>query len=105
MKQKGKTRQSLEGSKMKLRPIITESALQKVKSSVYSFYVHTHATKHQIKETIEKLFDVIVKGVHTHVRKGKLKKKGKRMIKTRMTDTKIAYIHVSKGKIDLFPQA
>ncbi len=85
------------------RPIITESALQKVKSSVYAFYVNTHATKHQVKETIEKLFDVTVSSVRTITRKGKLKKTGKRMIKKRKADTKIAYIHVSKGKIDLFP--
>ena len=58
-----------------------------------------------VKETIENLFDVTVKRVHTHIRKGKLKKKGKRMIKSLTPDTKIAYIHVSKGKIDLFPQS
>lgn len=86
------------------RPIITESALHKVKSSVYAFYVNTHATKHQIKETIENLFDVTVKRVRTHIRKGKVKKKGKRMIKSLAPNTKIAYIHISKGKIDLFPQ-
>lgn len=86
------------------KPIITESSLQKVKSSVYSFYVNRRATKHQIKETAEKLFDIKVKSVHTNIRKGKIRKTGKRMIKKHMADAKIAYIHVSKGKIDLFPQ-
>lgn len=85
------------------KPIITESALQKVKSSVYTFYVNSRATKHQIKETAEKLFDIKVKSVQTNLRKGKIRKTGKRMIKKPMSDKKIAYIHVSKGKIDLFP--
>lgn len=85
------------------KPIITESALQKVKSSVYAFYVNRRATKHQIKATAEKLFDIKIKSVQTNIRKGKIRKTGKRMIKKRMVNTKIAYIHVSKGKIDLFP--
>ena len=42
-----------------LSPVITEKA--------------RHATKPQIKEAIEKLFDVKVKSVNTHVRRGKIK--------------------------------
>ena len=37
------------------------------------FKVAKHATKPQIKEAVEKLFDVKVKSVNTHIRKGKVK--------------------------------
>ena len=37
------------------------------------FKVASTATKPQIKEAVEKLFDVKVKSVNTHVRKGKVK--------------------------------
>jgi large subunit ribosomal protein L23 len=37
------------------------------------FKVARRATKPQIKEAVEKLFDVKVKSVNTHLRKGKIK--------------------------------
>jgi large subunit ribosomal protein L23 len=37
------------------------------------FKVAKHATKPQIKEAVEKLFDVKVKSVNTNIRKGKVK--------------------------------
>ena len=37
------------------------------------FKVAQGATKPQIKEAVEKLFDVKVKSVNTHIRKGKVK--------------------------------
>ena len=39
------------------------------------------------------------------VRKGKKRRVGRRMKVKNMADKKIAFIKVSEGKIDLFPQA
>lgn len=86
------------------KPMITEGALQKVKSSVYAFYVNKNATKHQIKASVERLFEVKIASIRTIIRKGKIRKVGKRMVKKQATEVKIAYIHVIKGKINLFPQ-
>ncbi len=56
-----------------LSPVITEKATTASEHNQVMFKVATHATKPQIKEAVEKLFDVKVKSVNTHVRKGKVK--------------------------------
>ena len=56
-----------------LSPVITEKATIASDHNQVMFRVARHATKPQIKEAVEKLFDVKVKSVNTHVRKGKLK--------------------------------
>ncbi|GAA3851432.1 50S ribosomal protein L23 [[Pseudomonas] carboxydohydrogena] len=54
-------------------PVITEKATSASEHNKVVFKVAAKATKPQIKEAIEKLFDVKVKGVNTLVRKGKTK--------------------------------
>ena len=56
-----------------LSPIITEKATLASERSQVMFKVAHNATKPQIKEAVEKLFDVKVKSVNTQVRKGKVK--------------------------------
>ena len=56
-----------------LSPVITEKATMASEQNQVMFKVAMHATKPQIKEAVEKLFDVKVKSVNTHVRKGKIK--------------------------------
>jgi large subunit ribosomal protein L23 len=54
-------------------PIITEKATVASEQNKVVFKVASKATKPQIKEAVEKLFDVKVKSVNTMVRKGKSK--------------------------------
>ena len=56
-----------------LSPVITEKATLASDKNQVMFRVATTATKPQIKEAVEKLFDVKVKAVNTLVRKGKVK--------------------------------
>ena len=56
-----------------LAPVITEKATIASEHNQVIFKVAKTATKPQIKEAVEKLFDVKVKGVNTLVRKGKRK--------------------------------
>ena len=56
-----------------LSPVITEKATMASEQNQVMFKVARHATKPQIKEAVEKLFDVKVKSVNTHIRKGKVK--------------------------------
>src|SRR5437660_3107617 len=56
-----------------ISPVITEKATIASDRNQVMFKVAKHATKPQIKEAVEKLFDVKVKSVNTHVRKGKMK--------------------------------
>ncbi len=56
-----------------LSPVITEKATMASERNQVVFKVARTATKPQIKEAVEKLFDVKVKTVNTLVRKGKVK--------------------------------
>ncbi len=56
-----------------LSPIITEKATLASERNQVIFKVAGTATKPQIKEAVEKLFDVKVKSVNTNIRKGKVK--------------------------------
>ena len=54
-------------------PVVTEKATLASEHNKVLFKVASKATKPQIKEAVEKLFDVKVKAVNTLVRKGKFK--------------------------------
>ena len=56
-----------------LSPVITEKATLASERNQVVFKVARAATKPQIKEAVEKLFDVKVVSVNTHIRKGKVK--------------------------------
>jgi len=56
-----------------LSPVITEKATMASEHNKVTFKVRRDATKPQIKEAVEKLFDVKVKSVNTLTRRGKVK--------------------------------
>jgi len=56
-----------------IAPVITEKATVASEHNQVIFKVALNATKPQIKEAVEKLFDVKVKAVNTLTRKGKFK--------------------------------
>ena len=55
-----------------IAPVITEKATMASEHNKVTFKVAKHATKPQIKEAVEKLFDVKVKSVNTLTRPGKI---------------------------------
>ena len=55
-------------------PVITEKATTLTEQNKVVFKVAKTATKPQIKQAVEKLFDVKVESVNTLVRKGKTKR-------------------------------
>jgi large subunit ribosomal protein L23 len=83
-----------------VKPIITEKATTLSEHNQLIFRVARHATKPEIKEAVEKLFDVKVKSVNTIVRKGKLRNfKGKRAM---LSDVKNAVVTLEEGhRIDV----
>jgi large subunit ribosomal protein L23 len=56
-----------------IAPVITEKATMASEHNKVVFKVRRNATKPQIKEAVEKLFDVKVKTVNTLIRPGKRK--------------------------------
>ena len=83
-----------------IRPVITEKATTASENNQVVFRVARNATKPQIKEAVEKLFDVKVKHVNTLVRKGKLRNfKGRRAL---LSDVKNAVVTLEEGhRIDV----
>ena len=83
-----------------IAPVITEKATLASDRNQVMFKVPRHATKTEIKEAVEKLFDVKVKSVNTHIRKGKVKAvKG---TLGEQSDTKRAIVTLEEGhRIDV----
>ncbi|MBO0750966.1 MAG: 50S ribosomal protein L23 [Bradyrhizobiaceae bacterium] len=83
-----------------VKPIITEKATVASERNQVVFRVALHATKPQIKEAVEKLFDVKVRQVNTLIRKGKVRVfKGRRAI---LSDVKNAVVTLEEGhRIDV----
>lgn len=59
-----------------LKPIISEDSMEKMKDKKYVFKVDKNANKIEIRNAIEKIFDVKVKSVNTMNVKGKVKRMG-----------------------------
>ncbi|MBP7003024.1 50S ribosomal protein L23 [Amaricoccus sp.] len=77
------------------RPIITEKATLASESGAVVFEVAMDATKPEIKEAVEKLFNVKVKAVNTTVTKGKVKRfRGRPGTRK---DVKKAYVTLADG--------
>jgi len=83
-----------------IAPVITEKATNASEHSKVVFKVALTATKPQIKEAVEKLFDVKVKSVNTLRRRGKWKQfRGDYGLQS---DTKRAVVTLEEGqKIDV----
>ena len=79
-----------------IAPVITEKATFASEHDKVLFKVRKDETKPQIKEAVEKLFDVKVKSVNTLVREGKVK-----VFKNRIgqqSDTKRAIVTLEEGQ-------
>ena len=85
------------------RPLITESAMseKREKTNVYVFEVHPTANKVQIRNAVEKLFNVKVLSVNTARVHGKYRRHGRSM--ARQSDWKKAFVRLKDGDaIELF---
>jgi large subunit ribosomal protein L23 len=77
-------------------PVITEKATALSDQNKVVFKVRPDATKPQIKEAVEKLFDVKVKSVNTVVTKGKVKMF--RGTRGQRSDVKKAVVTLEEGQ-------
>ena len=76
-------------------PVITEKSTLASEHNQVVFRVARTATKPEIKEAVERLFDVKVKAVNTLVRKGKQKRFRGRL--GRQSDMKKAIVTLQEG--------
>ncbi|HEX6222039.1 MAG TPA: 50S ribosomal protein L23 [Acidimicrobiia bacterium] len=85
-----------------LAPVVSEKSYDLIEhSNTYTFEVDPRATKPQIRDAVERVFDVKVLRVNTMNRKGKVKRTGYKLGKRK--DIKRAVVTLAEGdSIDLF---
>ena len=86
-----------------LKPVITEKSMDLMADKKYTFLVHTEATKNQIREAVEKMFEgTKVKSVNTMNLDGKKKRRGMTFGKTAKTKKAIVQLTEDSKDIELF---
>ena len=86
-----------------LKPVITEKSMNAMSEKKYTFYVHTDATKNQIKEAVEKMFaGTKVKKVNTMNLDGKNRRRGMVVGKTSKSKKAIVQLTEDSAEIEIF---
>ena len=86
-----------------LKPVITEKSLAGMGEKKYTFLVHPEATKSQIKEAVEKMFEgTKVAKVNTMNMDGKTKRRGMTFGKTAKTKKAIVQLTEESKDIEIF---
>lgn len=83
-----------------LRPVITENSMAVLDDKKYTFLVHPEATKAQVKEAVEKMFEgTKVASVNTMNCEGKNKRRG--MVYGKTAKTKKAIVKLTEDSKDI----
>ena len=85
------------------KPVITEKSMAGMEFKKYTFYVHTEATKSQIKEAVDKLFEgTKVAKVNTMNLDGKTRRRGRTVGKTAKSKKAIVKLTEDSKDIEIF---
>jgi large subunit ribosomal protein L23 len=86
-----------------IRPVVSEKSYGLLDDGVYTFVVDPRATKIEISQAVETIFNVQVAKVNTLNRKGKRKRNRKSQTFGQRPNTKRAIVTLAAGgRIDLF---
>ena len=86
-----------------LKPVVTEKSMNAMAEKKYTFLVHPSATKNQIKEAVEKMFEgTKVAKVNTMKNDGKTKRRGMTFGKTAKTKKAIVQLTEESADIEIF---
>ena len=86
-----------------LSPVITEKSMNAMADKKYTFYVHTDATKTQVKEAVEKMFEgTKVAKVNTMNLEGKNRRRGMTIGKTAKKKKAIVQLTEDSADIGIF---
>jgi len=95
---------SLHPAQVLIEPVVSEKSYHQITENRYTFKVHQHAHKTQIRQAVEELFDVKVVGVNVVKMQPKPKRRG--MIKGTRPGWKKAIVELRPGdKIEIFEGA
>lgn len=85
------------------KPVVSEKSMNQMADKKYTFIVHREATKTQIKEAVEKLFDgAKVEKVNTTTKDGKVRRRGYVTGKTNIIKKAIVTLKKDSKEIELF---
>ena len=86
-----------------LRPVVTDKSMNAMAEKKYVFYVHPEATKNQIKEAVEKMFEgAKVEKVNTMNLDGKTKRRGMTYGKTAKKKKAIVKLTEDSKEIEIY---
>ena len=86
-----------------LKPLVTEKSMMAMEEKKYTFSVHPDATKSQVKEAVEKLFEgTKVAKVNTMNLDGKTRRRGRTAGKTAKTKKAIVQLTEDSKDIEIF---
>ncbi|MBE6012210.1 50S ribosomal protein L23 [Anaeropeptidivorans aminofermentans] len=86
-----------------LKPVVTEQTMNDMADKKYTFYVHTDATKVQIRDAVEKMFEgTKVEYVNTINLKGKVRRRGATSGLTAKKKKAIVQLKAESKEIELF---
>ena len=86
-----------------LKPVVTEKSMNAMAEKKYTFMVHPDATKSQVKEAVEKMFEgTKVKSVNTMNIQGKTKRRGMTFGKTAKSKKAIVTLTEESKDIEIF---
>jgi large subunit ribosomal protein L23 len=86
-----------------IKPVVSEKSYGLFDQKVYTFVVHPDASKPEIRDAVQAIFDVKVRKVNTLNRQGKRKRNRKSATYGRRPDTKRAIVSLVEGhSIDFF---
>ena len=83
-----------------IKPLVTEKTQAMSQEECYVFEVNPKSTKNEIRDAIQKFFDVKVKDVRTSIKPGKKVTKAGRTIGKKSKQKK-AFITLKEGSIEL----
>ena len=86
-----------------LKPVVTEKSMSGMGEKKYTFLVHPEATKSQVKEAVEKMFEgAKVARVNTMNLDGKTKRRGMTFGKTAKRKKAIVTLTEDSKEIEIF---
>ena len=80
-----------------IAPVISEKSYDFLEDGVYVFRVHPSASKPEIRQAVEAIFDVKVANVNTLNRKGKVRRNRRSNTMGKRPDTKRAIVTLVEG--------
>ncbi|MDY7100763.1 MAG: 50S ribosomal protein L23 [Actinomycetota bacterium] len=86
-----------------LGPVVSEKSYSLIEGNVYTFKVHPDASKPEIRDAVQSIFEVKVTSVNTINRKGKRRRNRRTGAWGKRADSKRALVTVADGDtIDFF---